>query len=148
MDTQITQQISQKVLSEAQREVAKQPQTQDVETFKQAMQEGGGQQQQTQQTSTVEGTQRVQEKGEIQPTEGVKNSGEKILDNLSNMNKSFKESLQKIHNILDKDGMQVISTRDMMKVQMELYTMQFKQEMTSKIATKSTQNLDSLLKNQ
>lgn len=81
----------------------------------------------------------------VQPVEGPRTLGDKMLGGLQNLSTDLQDTWKSITEVLDgKNG--VFSTQDMLKVQMSLATMSIQYEMLGKAASRSTQNIDQLVK--
>lgn len=81
----------------------------------------------------------------VQPVEGPRTLGDKMLGGLQNLSSDLQDTWQSISKVLN-DANGTFSTQDMLKVQMSLATMSIQYEMLGKAASRSTQNIDQLVK--
>lgn len=117
----------------------------DAEAFRNAMNSGQGQ-------SGSEGAQATQQTEAPEHPKSVNASeetsvGSKILDNLQSTNERFTEVMAQAEKALGGQAGD-LSAKEMMQLQMKLQQVQLQQELLGKTASKSTQNIDTLLKGQ
>ena len=140
------QQAGQKLAEQAAEQAAEQkgssapqsPDSEDVTKFNEAMQkpaaEGGGD------VGAVDGTQAPEEKG---PAKGL---GEKMLEGMEKLKGSHEEKQAAINELVAQEG--DMSTQDAMKLQHELMKLHLQTDMTTKAADKSSQGVQTMMKNQ
>ncbi|WP_051610016.1 type III secretion system inner rod subunit SctI [Terasakiella pusilla] len=118
---------------------------QDVDSFKNAM-NGGQQNQGAQGVDQAQQTQAPERPGQVDQT-GETTMGTKILDNLQNTNAKYKEVMAQAEQALG-GASGDLSAKEMMNLQMKLQQVQLQQDLMGKVASKTSQNVDTLLKGQ
>jgi hypothetical protein len=144
-DGGIIQQVVQKVTEEAaQQETAAKPgapDAGDVAQFESAMnaQPDG---------PAVSGQEAVTEVKQGPEVDEPKGLGDAILEGMEKVKESRDGKVENIEKIIDKQDGEPMSVQDALKLQYELMQLNLQQDMTTKAADKSTQGVQSLLKNQ
>lgn len=139
------QQVVQKVTEEAaQQETATQPAAPDagdVARFENAMnaQPDG---------TAVSGQEAVTEVKQAPETDQPKGLGDAILEGMEKVKETRDGQVEKIEKIIDKADGETMTMQDALKLQYELMQLNLQQDVTTKAADKSTQGVQSLLKNQ
>lgn len=78
------------------------------------------------------------------PVEGTQTLGDRILNGLSGASAEFQQSLKNVHAVLDAG--QAVSVQDLLKVQLNLTQVSIQYDLIGKAISRSTQNLDQLVK--
>ena len=118
---------------------------QDVDAFKNAM-NGAQQNQGTQGVEQAQQTQAPERPQEVDKS-GETTIGTKILDNLQNTNARYAEVMAQAEKALGGQAGD-LSAQEMMNLQMKLQQVQLQQDLLGKVAAKTGQNVDTLLKGQ
>lgn len=79
-------------------------------------------------------------------TEGPRSLGETILSGMQNLSQEFQQSWKTVNAVLDSGS--AMTTSDMLKLQMGLTQMSIQYDLVGKAISRSTQNLDQLVKMQ
>lgn len=77
-----------------------------------------------------------------------KHMGDNIFEQMEALSGSAAEKEQHINELLSKNGDAPMSTQDAMRLQYELMQLNLQTEMTTKVADKSSQGVQTLFKNQ
>lgn len=139
------QQVVQKVTEEAaQKETAAKPEApdaRDVAQFENAMNaqpEG----------TAVSGQEAVPEVKQAPDADEPKGLGDAILEGMEKVKETRDGQIEKIEKIIDKEDGEPMTMQDALRLQYELMQLNLQQDVTTKAADKSTQGVQSLLKNQ
>ncbi len=138
------QQGMQKVVEESTRSVEsskpESPDAQDVEKFEQSLKSEPAQQNmETNQPEQVEAT---------EGTSQGKSLGNTILNGLEKMKESRDKAIDEINKTLNKSGDEPLTLQETMKLQYQLIQVNLQQEVTTKVADKTNQGVQTLFKNQ
>ena len=142
--SQITQSIGQG-LPKGDSAAGKTPDASDVEKFENAM--GKEPTEEAPKPEGVSPEQQVDKAAKIEAPE-QKSMGDSILKGLENLRESHTKQTYEINAILNKNEKEVLSIQDTMRLQMEFMKLNLQQEMTTKVADKTGQGVQTLFKNQ
>ena len=78
------------------------------------------------------------------PTGAEMTMGERILNGLSGLSSDFQKSWQNVNAVLE--GSDKASTADLLKLQLNLTQMSVQYDLVGKVVSRSTQNIDQLVK--
>ena len=123
-----------------------QPQSADQADFEAAMQ--NGEQSASTNPHETNSTNDATQTQEVASAEQPKTIGDAILDGIQNAKETYDMHAEKVSTQLEATGDQHMSVQDAMKLQYELIQMNLQQEMTTKVADKSSQGVQTLFKNQ
>lgn len=115
----------------------------DIQRLQDAMKGGDGQQTGLQAGQTDQAAQN-------QPVAKAESSGpgNRILDSVQNMRSGYENAVNDLKDLVGKASAENFGPADAMKLQMKMQEVMLQQELMSKVVSKSTQNIDTLLKGQ
>jgi type III secretion system YscI/HrpB-like protein len=94
------------------------------------------------------GTEPLSPAGPSQAAGSQQTLGDAILQGIEKMKAGQENKVQEIEKTLEEIGDQPMTTQNMMKLQFDLMQLNIQQEVTSKVADKTTQGIQTLFKNQ
>jgi type III secretion system YscI/HrpB-like protein len=135
------QQIAEQTVQDTSSGMQSQPGEGAVNKFQEAM--NGGAVDNINQTQNVN---EVSQPDNIEPTE--KTMGDSLLEGMEKSRTSYEDRLHNINEIINKTSGETMTPQEMMKMQFELMELNLQQDLTSKVADKSSQGVQTLFKNQ
>jgi type III secretion protein I len=119
----------------------KEPKGRDVEKFQKALESGADSDERAQKVNLSS----VEEKKEGESGTGL---GDRILQGMEKLKGDQDAQVEKINKLLGSPKASEMSTQDLMKLQLELVKLTEERDVTSKVADKSSQGVQTLIKNQ
>lgn len=135
------QKFAEQTVQETSSGIQSQPGEVAVNKFQEAM--NGGAVDNINQTQNVN---EVSQPDNIEPTE--KTMGDSLLEGMEKSRTSYEDRLHNINEIINKTSGETMTPQEMMKMQFELMELNLQQDLTSKVADKSSQGVQTLFKNQ
>ena len=72
--------------------------------------------------------------------------GDRILNGMENVSEGFRNSWDAVNRMIDSSSMQAGNVQDMLKLQLQLTQVTFEYDLVGKAVTRSTQNIDQLVR--
>jgi len=137
----IGQQVLEKITEESgSKAAAPQPQVEDIDRFRNAVSADSPEQAGMKPPAA--------ESGAVQPAGQGPGLGDRILKGMESMKNSQDRRVSEINTSLETTANGELSTRDLMRLQLNLVRLGEEREITSKVVGKSSENIQTLMKNQ
>jgi hypothetical protein len=82
------------------------------------------------------------------PTGSMDNLGDEILRNVDQAHRAYEQNLDRINREISKPGADPMSVRQLMQLQFDVIRFGLDQDLTAKIADKTCQGIETVLKDQ
>jgi type III secretion system YscI/HrpB-like protein len=118
------------------------PGSEDIEKLKQALNQPPAEANPANSGVQAQAAEKVSAVGGVEQT----NPGSKILESMNNMRSGMQETVNELQQTMASGDL--ASPADLLKVQMKFQQLTMQTELTSKVVSKSEQNIDTLMKGQ
>lgn len=135
------QQITEQTIQESSAGIQKQPDEADISKFNDVLNA-------SQETGQVQPQQTVQETANVELEPSQKTMGDSLLEGIERSRTAYEGHISNINEMVNKASGEEMTSSELMKMQFELMELNMQQDLTSKVADKSSQGVQTLFRNQ